>query len=121
MRTQMNALLLTALLGAGCATGPEPDCSDPALFERGLAGDPLPNACAGPDPAEAWNLGAMIRDRQVERDALQSRLSDDLTREERVRIRQRLIGIERDLPELEALARLEGWLPQAELPNGPPR
>ena len=81
-----------------------------------------PVRCAGATFEEAWNLGGMLGEMERERVEIESKLaSQDLSDRERRRLRQRLIVIERDLPQLEALARMEGWLPPAEVPEGPAR
>jgi len=119
--------LLAIVLVTGCATssGPDlpsgPDCSDQARFDHALAGEPVPPACAVPAPDEAYGLGAMIRENRETIRQARTRLRSLPPESERaaVRLRQQLIRAERDLPELEALARLEGWLPPAELPDAP--
>ncbi len=122
----LPVLLLIALV-TGCASAPEsglpsgPDCSDPARFDLALAGKPVPPSCSVPAPDQAYGLGAMIREyRETIRQA-RTRLRNLPPDSERtaLRLRQQLIRAERDLPELEALARLEGWLPPAELPDTP--
>ena len=117
-RRLCSAVLPFVLLVAGCATTAPPDCSEGAQFQRGLAGDALPDACRGDAPPEAYNLATMIREAREEAAALRAEVDAGPTPARRAEARQRLIRIERDLPELEALARMEGWLPPAALPGG---
>ncbi|MBY6204016.1 hypothetical protein [Halomonas denitrificans] len=136
-RPSSSSLLLPALLAAvlaamvvlaGCATSSAPglptgpDCSDQARFDLALAGEPVPPACAVAAPDEAYGLGAMIRENRetIRRARMQLRNLPPDSERAALRLRQQLIRAERDLPELEALARLEGWLPPAELPDAPP-
>lgn len=114
LRSALRFALPPLVLLTGCATT-SVDCSEQAQFDRGLNDRVLPAACATGEPAEAWNLGAMIRERRLEIETLRARLDGELSRRESLRARQQLMRAERDLPELEALARLEGWLPPAEL------
>lgn len=114
--------LAAALLLTACGTSPgpaPPDCSDAARFELALVGDPVSPACSVVAPDEAYGLGEMIRERRetIERATSQLETAPAPSRREQVRLRQSLIRAQRDLPELEALARLEGWMPPAELPD----
>jgi hypothetical protein len=114
--------LAGAALLAGCAAFPgesPPDCSDSARFELALAGEPVPAACSVEAPDEAYGLGEMIRERRATIERATERLAADPPpgERERLRLRQQLIRAEGELPELEALARLEGWLPPAALPD----
>lgn len=101
-------------LEAGC---------DPLFgFHAARTGMNRPVRCAGASFGEAWNLGEMLGEMERERAEIESKLSSqDVSDQERRRLRQRLIVIERDHPQLEALARLEGWLPPAKVPEGPAR
>ena len=121
-RNRLPLILLLPGLGllAGCASGPEPvppDCSDAARFERALEGAPVPPACSVMAPDEAYGLGQMIAERRAEAERIRRQLAGDPVPAERVKMQQALIRIERDLPELEALARFEGWLPPTTLPD----
>lgn len=114
--------LAGAVLLAGCAgspSDPPPDCSDRARFELALDGAPVPEACAAGTPDEAYGLGDMIRERRMTIERITERLAADPQpgERERIMLRQQLIRAQGELPELEALARLEGWLPPAALPD----
>jgi hypothetical protein len=77
-----------------------------------------PGACSGAAFDQAWNLGAMLAAMRREQIEIERRLdTDDAAQPERARLRQRLIVIERDRPQLEAIARMEGWLPPARIPD----
>ena len=97
------ALLLTA-----CAT--EPDCEPDRAFEQArLDRDPEP-ACQARAYADAWQLGQTLGAMERERDALIER-AGQLDTSERMRLRV----LERDIPQLEALARIEGHLAPVEI------
>lgn len=119
-----SVLSITALWGlTGCVssgTPAPPDCSDRARFERALDGAPVPPACSVMAPDEAYGLGEMIRERRelIERIRMRLRADPPDSQREALVLRQQLIRAEGELPELEALARLEGWLPPATLPEG---
>ncbi|MGK7294484.1 MAG: hypothetical protein ACNS61_01495 [Candidatus Wenzhouxiangella sp. M2_3B_020] len=104
----------TGRLEAGC---------DPLFgFHAARTGMNRPVRCAGATFEEAWNLGNMLGEMEREQEDINAKLqSRDLSDRERRRLRQRLIVIERDRPQVEALARMEGWLPPAEVPERPAR
>ncbi|MDX1625152.1 MAG: hypothetical protein R3323_01450 [Wenzhouxiangellaceae bacterium] len=91
---------------------------DPLLafhLARVDARDRLPG-CPGREFAGAAELGAMIRSLQAERDELQRVLTTADGAAERAAWR-RLRVIERDLPQLEATARLHGYMAPARAPG----
>ena len=121
-RLSLFPALTGAALLAGCAGSPSestPDCSDPARFRLALAGAPVPPACSVEAPDEAYGLGEMIRERRMTIERSTERLEADPPPDERetLALRQQRIRAQGELPELEALARLEGWLPRATLPD----
>lgn len=107
----MNRYLLACVFTAGltaCAT--TPDCTPTSGFEHGLAGNEAPAPCSGQAFQEGYRLGRELGRMRRERDALRAR-SDSLEAGERARLR----SLERDIPELETLARLEGLMAPAEI------
>lgn len=107
----MNRYLLACALAAvlvACAT--TPDCSPTTGFEIGLAGDEAPAHCSEQAVQESYRLGHELGRMRRERDALRAR-SESLDAGERARLR----SLERDIPELETLARLEGLMAPAEI------
>ncbi|NKI36091.1 hypothetical protein HFP89_13050 [Wenzhouxiangella sp. XN79A] len=121
LRTAIPIVGLVVL--AGCASSPSgndaPDCSDPARFRLGLEGAPVPAACSVPAPDEAYGLGEMIRERRATIERVSARLDAEPAPDPQtaVQLRQQRIRAQGELPDLEALARLEGWLPPATLPD----
>ena len=74
--------------------------------------------CNSADYQTALNLGTMLAEMQAEADEIEKRLEDDaLPPETRGDLRRRQVAIGRDLPQLEALARMDGYLPPAEVPD----
>lgn len=60
----------------------------------------------------AFNLGQAIHEYRAELDDIERELGDkDLDASRSRTLRRQQITLQRDLPQLEALARLEGWLP----------
>lgn len=107
----MNRFLPACALAAGlaaCAT--TPDCSPGAGFETGLAGNEPSASCSEQAFQESYRLGRELGRMRRERDALRAR-SDSLDAVERARLR----SLERDIPEIETLARLEGLIEPAEI------
>jgi hypothetical protein len=99
-----------------------PACAPVYGFHAARNDRPRPTGCAGVSFAEAWNLGEMLSDMAREHAAIVDRLeNEDLDPSERARLRQQRNAIERDRPQLEAIARMEGWLPPAEVPGSGPR
>ena len=74
--------------------------------------------CNSADYQTALNLGTMLAEMQTEADEIEKKLEDDaLPPETRGDLRRRQVAIGRDLPQLEALARMDGYLPPAEVPD----
>jgi hypothetical protein len=94
------------------------DCAPVWGFHAARTESVRPGDCSGPAFGQAWNLGAMLAAMRREQIEIERRLdTDDAAQPERARLRQRLIVIERDRPQLEAIARMEGWLPPARIPD----
>jgi len=94
------------------------NCAPLHGFHAGHAGTGAVAGCTGTDYQTALNLGTMLAEMQAEADAIESRLEDDaLAPETRRDLNRRQVVIGRDLPQLEALARMDGYLPPAEVPN----
>lgn len=111
-----------------------PACSDPAMsewtaivarecapvygFHSALTGGDKPSDCSGNAFDSAWSLGEMVSEMRREVDEIEQRLEEqDLPPETRRELQRRLIVIGRDLPQIEALARMDGYLPPAEIPD----
>lgn len=89
-------------------------------FHAARQGLERPAGCAGVAFDEAWSLGEMLGRMAREQAGIERRLqSERIDPGERAGLRQQRIAIERDRPQLEAIARMEGWLPPADVP-GPP-
>jgi hypothetical protein len=119
-RTALTLAMLGIVVGCTSTGGPAPvDCSDHARFERALDGQAVPPGCSVAAPDEAYGLGEMIRERRdtIERIRMTLRADPPESERQALMLRQELIRAEGELPELEALARLEGWLPAATLPD----
>ena len=97
------------LLGA-CQTATETDCDPQAGFDQGRADNPPAPACEERQYQESWQLGQTLGELERERDQLQAR-EDSLENLEQMRLR--VLG--REIPELETLARLRGFMPAATL------
>lgn len=110
----LSAALAVSLLG-GCAS--TPDCSPPAGFSRGLDRVGPAATCGAEDYLKAHRLGRHLADLRSERDTLRNELAStaDADKRRRARLNARLRVLERDIPELEALARLKNLLPPAQL------
>lgn len=94
------------------------DCAAVYGFHVAYSGRERPANCRGGKFESAWNLGEMLADLEREAAAIQSRLEDDSTPPDvRRELQRRLVVIERDRPQLEALARMDGYLPPAEVPD----
>ena len=100
-----NTLAIAAvLIVAGCAT--TPDCRQETGFEAGLADQPANTSCENEDYLEAHRIGSALEQMYREREQLQSGQADlDAAGRARLRV------LERDIPELETLARMQGLLP----------
>jgi hypothetical protein len=112
-RLILFAALPLVLLNA-CTS--QPDCTPTQGFEHGRIGQEPPPLCQERDYAEAWQLGQTLGELEAERDALLER-EHELEPIERSRLRV----LTRDIPELETLARIEGYLPAAEPDLDPAR
>ena len=87
-------------------------------FHAGYADAEPAQACTEADYRSARNLGEMLADMQTEADEIEKKLEDDaLPPETRGDLRRQQVAISRDLPQLEALARMDGYLPPAEVPD----
>lgn len=94
------------------------ECAPVFGFHAALTGAVRPAECAGAGFDSAWNLGEMIGGMRSEVEEIERRLADDsIGPETRRELRQRMIVIGRDLPQVEALARMDGYLPPAEVPD----
>lgn len=94
------------------------ECEPLYGFHAGRTDRPVPAACHGEAFDNAWNLGQMLADLERERAELEVELATGrITPDRRTEIRRRVVAIERDLPEIRALARMEGFLPPARAPE----
>jgi hypothetical protein len=98
----ITVLLLASAL-SGCAT--RPDCQPANGFDLGRGGQDLPRACDSERYGEAWRLGQTLGALESELRDLTALASPGPAQRQRIRV------LQRDIPELETLARLEGWLP----------
>jgi len=111
-----------------------PDCSNAAMerwrvrladecapvfgFHAALTGAVRPDECSSAGFESAWNLGEMIAGMRNEVKEIEHSLAvESLSPEHRRELERRLIVIGRDLPQVEALARMNGYLPPAEVPD----
>jgi|GEM_PF-2138617 len=96
------------------------ECAPLHAFHAGRGDREMSGACEGVELNSAWNLGQMIGELEAELGQIRSALEEpELTPEARRDLRQRQVVIERDLPQLQALARFDGLLPAAEIPDSP--
>lgn len=96
-----------------------PSCSDRYAFAAARHQREAATSCGGDDFDSAADLGRMLGELERERAEIDLRLSAErLSAEDRRDLRQRQIVIGRDLPQLEALARMRGLIPPAEIPGG---
>lgn len=94
------------------------ECAAVYGFHAAYSGAARPAQCSNADFDSAWNLGEMISEMEREAAEIEQRLEDrSLPRDDRRDLERRLIVIGRDLPQIEALARMEGYLPPAEVPD----
>lgn len=93
-------------------------CAPVFGFHAGLTGADSPAECDGAGFQSAWNLGEMIAGMRNEIEEIERRLADDsISPGTRRELERRLVVIGRDLPQVEALARMDGYLPPAEVPD----
>lgn len=87
-------------------------------FHAGLDGAEAAEDCTGADYQSALNLGEMLGEMQAEAADIEQRLQEEsLPPDTRRDLQRRQVVIGRDLPQLEALARMDGYLPPAEVPD----
>jgi len=103
--------ILLALQLAGCASSP--DCAPISGFELGRNGEASEAGCADERYAEAWRLGQTLGALESELRELGAASALDASQRQRLRI------LQREIPELETLARLEGWLPAEQIGEQP--
>lgn len=101
------AILAAGLLVA-CQT--TPDCNPERGFELGHSDQPAVAACDAAAYQGAWRLGQTLHELETERERLLAR-GDEADAGERMRLR----ALERDILELEGLARIQRLLPPAEI------
>lgn len=87
-----------------------PDCSPPGGFELGRDGQSAPERCEAAEYRDAWQLGQTLHELESEYASLNER-RDELDAAGRMRMRV----IEREIPELEGLARIQRLLAPATL------
>lgn len=96
------------------------ECDPLHAFHAGRNDRQMSDQCGGIALESAWNLGRMIGQLESELHELETALADaELTSEARRDLRQRQVVIQRDLPQLQALARFDGLLPVAPVPDRP--
>lgn len=94
------------------------DCSTRFAFSAARLGHEIDSDCAAAAYVNAARLGAMIGELERERAAIEIQLADEnLDANARRDLRQRSITIDRDLPQLEGLARFDDLLPPAAVPD----
>ena len=98
-------------------------CQPQTGFDRGYQGQPQLQACTQENHQSAHRLGQLLFELEAEKAELEQQIADHPTEQRDdaaalTAMRNRLIVIERDLPEVETLARLEGFLPPAAVPDG---
>ena len=94
------------------------ECAPVYGFHAALTGAERPVDCAGAGFDSAWNLGEMIAEMRGELTTIEQQLDDDsLPPGTRRDLERRRVVISRDLPQIEALARMDGYLPPAEVPD----
>ena len=96
-----------------------PSCSERFAFAAARHQRETASSCGGDDFDSATSLGQMLGELERERAEIDLRLSAErLSAEDRRDLRQREIVIGRDLPQIEALARMRGLIPPARIPGG---
>lgn len=94
------------------------ECAAVYAFHAARTGAERPGQCDNPAFDSAWNLGGMLDEMERERADIRNRLEEpSLAAETRRDLNRRLVVIERDLPQIEALARMDGYLPPADVPD----
>jgi hypothetical protein len=96
------------VLLAACAG--EPDCDPMRAFEQARKDRDADPACRSDAYADARRIGQTLGEMERERDELAER-ADSLDVSERMRLRV----LQRDIPQLEAVARIEGYTGPAKL------
>ncbi|MFO7764029.1 MAG: hypothetical protein R6V61_09885 [Wenzhouxiangellaceae bacterium] len=94
------------------------DCVPLHGFHAGLDDMQAAEACTGAAYQSALNLGRMLAEMRAEAAEIERRLNEEsLPADQRRDLQRRQVVIGRDLPQLEALARMDGYLPPAEVPS----
>lgn len=94
------------------------DCVPLHGFHAGLDDMQAAEACTGAAYQSALNLGRMLAEMRAEAAEIERRLQEQsLPADVRRDLQRRQVVIGRDLPQLEALARMDGYLPPAEVPG----
>jgi len=94
------------------------DCAPLYGFHLGHTGRQTHDGCEDAEFQSAWNLGQMLAELQAEADEIEARLEEgSLPADTRRDLKRRQVVIGRDLPQLEALARMDGYLPPADVPD----
>ncbi|MFW5927489.1 MAG: hypothetical protein ACOCSR_05495 [Wenzhouxiangella sp.] len=111
---RLLAMAIVPAFVAACATTTT-DCSPRAGFSAALSGERSEPACREDDYGRAYRLGHTLSEMRAERDALRAEIDelDDDSGRKAARLRARLRVLERDIPEIEALARLDGLMAPA--------
>lgn len=93
-------------------------CDIRPAFEMGLGMRPRPEACTDRAYLERFNLGRTLMELRSEQARYEAQLNEleNLDPSDRRRIESRLRVLARDIPELEALAQIRGFMPPLELP-----
>jgi len=103
----VTTALAIALSLSACAT--RPDCRPVSGFDLGRSGEGTESICESDRYGEAWRLGQTLGELEAEFRDLNALATPDGAQRQRLRV------LQRDIPELETLARLEGWLPAKDL------
>ncbi|MEM7053237.1 MAG: hypothetical protein AAF446_01685 [Pseudomonadota bacterium] len=103
-------------------------CSPQTGFDTAYRGQPQATSCRQNAYMNAYSHGRMLFELQTEQAELEQRIAElsripdgNTAKQQRelTRLRNRLITIQRDLPEWLTLARLEGFLAPAAVPDQP--
>jgi len=103
MRISLILMILTAFALSACAS--RPNCQPVSAFELGRANVASEPVCSSDRYAEAWRLGQTLGELESELRDLREQANPTNRQRQRIRV------LQREIPQLEALARLEGWLP----------